>query len=84
MKWLLIFITLSSGSNSYCDGPLPLLKHGDEMYDSQEECETAFHDSRFYKSSLSEQVVGFCLGPIKPMMLSPEQLTNRIDRPSCH
>lgn len=84
MKWLLIFITMSVNDTNYCNSPFPVLKHDDEMYDSLEECQQSFHESRFYKSSTPEQIVGFCLGPIQPMLLSPEQLTDRSERPSCH
>jgi hypothetical protein len=81
MKWLLILISLSV-SDDYCHGPLPLLKHTDELYDSEEDCRQAFQASRFYKTTDPQEVVGFCL-PIKPLMLSPKQLTDKLDRPKC-
>jgi hypothetical protein len=83
MKWILIFLSMSVSDN-VCDGPAPLIKHADEMYDSQQECEDAFHHSRYYKSTIKQQIVGFCLGPLKPMLLSPQQLTDRDDYPKCH
>jgi hypothetical protein len=83
MKWILIFLSLSV-SDDVCKGPAPIVKHADEFYDTQQECEDAFHNSKYYKSTVQQQLVGFCLGPIKPMFLSPQQLTNRDTYPKCY
>lgn len=80
MKWLLVFLAMSVTDN-VCEGPSPLLKHSDELYDSQEECEKAFKNSTFYKKSYKQEVVGVCLGPLKPMYLSPQQLSSKVEYP---
>lgn len=82
MKWIIIFISLST-TNNVCDSPLPLVKHSDELYDSQEECETAFKNMAFYKKQTPSQLVGFCVGPLKPMFLTPSQLREKIEYPKC-
>lgn len=82
MKWVLIFLTLSI-SDDVCNRPGTLVKHSDELYDSQEECEAAFQASRFYKARLPGEIVGLCLGPLKPLMLSPDQRVDRPDSPKC-
>lgn len=82
MKWLLIFLTMSV-NNATCNGPLTLVKHADEIYDSQAECEKAFHDLRFYRTPYKQEIMGFCLGPVKAMYLSPTQLRDRVEPPKC-
>lgn len=81
MKYLLIFITLTGGSIEPCHAPFPLLKHSDELFDTQAECENAFRNSEFYKSE--GQLIGFCMA-VSPLYLSPKQLSNKIEPPSCH
>jgi hypothetical protein len=82
VKWILVFLSLSV-NDDVCNGPLTVMKYSDEIYDTKEECQTAFREARFYKTRIKQQIVGVCLQG-EPMYMSPEQLENRPDYPDCH
>ena len=81
MKWILVFLSLSVNDDA-CNGPLTIMKYSDAIYDTKEECQAAFHDSRFYKTKFKQQIVGMCLQG-EPMFLSPAQLDDQTDYPKC-
>lgn len=83
LKWILIFLSLSVTDDA-CNGPLTLVKHAGEIFDSQEDCEKSFRESQFYQTSYKKEIVGFCVGPLKPLLLSPTQLANKATPPKCH